>query len=57
LIDNKKILPLSIMASLAHAFSESNLPYKVDVIDLNNISNRLRKKIASGRVLFLEKRA
>ena len=53
-IDSKNILPLSIIASLEHAFSESDLPYKVDVVDLNNINDSFRNKIDPDRVLFWE---
>lgn len=55
-IDSEKILPLSIISSLGHEFSESDLPYKVDIVDLNNISESFRNKIIAEMVLFWEKK-
>jgi len=53
-IDSNQTLSLSIMASLEHDFSESDLPYKVDIVDLNNISESFRKKIQTEMILFGE---
>ncbi len=53
-IDSNQILPLSILSSLAHDFSESDLPYKVDVVDLNNINDNFRNKIRIEMILFWE---
>ena len=38
-------LNLSTLANLQEAFSESPLPYKVDLIDLNNISDDFKQLI------------
>ena len=51
-MDSNVALPISIISSLEHDFSESDLPYKVDVIDLNNISDSFRKKIQTEMILF-----
>lgn len=51
-IESKQILPISIISSLEHDFSESNLPFKVDVVDLNNISEIFRNKIQAEMILF-----
>jgi hypothetical protein len=37
-------------ASLTEAFSESDLPYKVDIVDWHNIDDRWRRTIAADRV-------
>jgi type I restriction enzyme S subunit len=52
----KSKLDFSILASLQHDFSESDLPYKVDIIDLNNIEENFRDKIKSDLVFFFEKK-
>jgi len=41
-----------MLASLEHDFSESDLPYKVDIVDLNNVSESFRNKIQSKMILF-----
>ena len=51
-IESKQILPLSIMSSLEYDFSESDLPYKVDIVDLNNVSENFRNKIQTEMILF-----
>ena len=47
LIDTKPI-PLSTRADLAQAFSESDLPWKVDLVDWHNISTEFRKIIETN---------
>lgn len=49
-IDLGKPLPLSISAKLAYDFEESNLPYRVDVVDWHSISDSFRERIAKDRV-------
>jgi|SRR5579872_3075052 len=51
-MDANEILPISILSSLEHDFSESDLPYKVDIVDLNNMSESFRKKIQMEMILF-----
>lgn len=55
-IDTDEILPIPIISSLEHDFSESDLPYKVDIIDLNNISDSFRNKIQTEMVPFWKKK-
>lgn len=47
LIDSKP-LPLSIRAELNHAFSESDLPWKVDLVDWHSISPEFQKVIQTN---------
>ncbi|MCL2145375.1 MAG: nucleotidyltransferase domain-containing protein [Endomicrobia bacterium] len=43
-------LPFEIYASLVNAFENSVLPYKVDVVDLNEISDQFRNNIKNDFV-------
>ncbi len=47
-----KELPLSILSDLADDFDESDLPYKVDVVDWNSITESFRKHIQDDRVVL-----
>jgi type I restriction enzyme S subunit len=49
-----KPLPLSVSAALADDFSESNLPWKVDVVDWAATSDSFRKVIARDKVVVQE---
>ena len=49
-IDAGRRLSLDETAKLAEAFSESDLPYRVDVVDWHSIGDRFRNIIASERV-------
>ena len=42
----------SILADLNEAFDESELPYKIDMIDWNSITDSFRKHIEHQRVLM-----
>lgn len=53
-IDSGQALPLSLLSSLENDFSESDLPYKVDIVDLNNISEDFFKKIQTEMIIFWE---
>jgi len=44
-------LDLSILAELADDFSESNLPFKVDIIDWATTGERFRKIIDAKRIV------
>lgn len=50
-----KPLPLSVSASLADDFSESDLPWKVDVVDWATTSESFRKIIERDKVLAQER--
>jgi type I restriction enzyme S subunit len=45
-------LPLTVSAALAEAFSESDLPWRVDVVDWATTSDAFRKIIERDRVLL-----
>jgi uncharacterized protein len=49
-IDAGRQLTLDEMARLSEAFSDSDLPYKVDFIDWRDIDDRWRRTIAAERV-------
>ena len=45
-------LPLSALAGLAEAFSESDLPWRIDVVDWSTTSEAFRKIIARDKVVL-----
>jgi type I restriction enzyme S subunit len=47
-----KPLPLSTQAALAEAFSESDLPWRIDVVDWSTTSDAFRKIIARDKVVL-----
>lgn len=44
-------LPLSVRAALAEAFSQSDLPWKVDIVDWATTGEPLRKIIEASKVV------
>ena len=53
-IDAGRRLTFDEMARLSEAFSDSDLPYRVDLIDWHNIDDRWRQAIATERVARTE---
>jgi len=51
-IDAGRRLTLDEMARLTEAFSDSDLPYRVDVVDWHGLDDRFRRLIAGERVLL-----
>jgi predicted nucleotidyltransferase len=49
-VDSGRCLTLDERAALAEAFSDSDLPYKVDLVDWHDIDERFRQTIAAERV-------
>lgn len=49
-----KPLPLSTLANLADDFSESDLPWKVDVLDWAATSESFRQSISQTRMVVLQ---
>ena len=49
-------LPLAVGAALAEAFSESDLPYKVDIVDWAALSEPFRRIIERHKVVVQEGR-
>lgn len=47
-----KELPLPLLSDLNDDFDESDLPYKVDVVDWNTITESFRKRIQNHRELL-----
>ena len=45
-------LPLALLAEVAEAFSESDLPWKVDLVDWATTSERFREVIAGQRLIL-----
>jgi predicted nucleotidyltransferase len=53
-IDAGRLLTLDKIAELTEAFSDSDLPYKVDLVDWHNIDDRWRPTIMAERVALTE---
>jgi type I restriction enzyme S subunit len=53
-IDASRPLTLDEIAGLAEAFSDSNLPYKVDLVDWHSIDDSWRQTITTERVALTE---
>jgi uncharacterized protein len=53
-IDAGRRLTLDEIAQLAEAFGDSDLPYKVDLVDWHDIDDRWRQIIASERAPLSE---
>jgi type I restriction enzyme S subunit len=53
-IDAGRQLTLDETARLSEAFSDSDLPYRVDLIDWQGIDDRWRRTIAAQRVALTE---
>ncbi|GAA0547139.1 nucleotidyltransferase domain-containing protein [Rheinheimera aquimaris] len=45
-------LPLALLAEVAEAFSESDLPWKVDLVDWATTSQRFRQVIAEQKLIL-----
>lgn len=50
----KEKVPLSILAKIDDDLEESNIPYLVDVVDFNNVSDKF-KEVASGKIILWSK--
>jgi uncharacterized protein len=53
-IDAGRRLTLDEIAGLTEAFSDSDLPYKVDLVDWHDIEDRWRQIIVAERVALTE---
>ena len=53
-IDAGRRLTLDEIAGLAEAFSDSDLPYKVDLVDWHDIDDRWRQAIAAERATLAD---
>ena len=51
-IVSERTLPLTLLAEVAEAFSESDLPWKVDLVDWATTSERFQQVIAGQKLLL-----
>ena len=47
---NHQKLSIKLLSQLDHAFDESDLPYKVDIVDWNDLDNSFREMIQAVRI-------
>jgi predicted nucleotidyltransferase len=50
LVITEEAIPLSTLSALGEAFSESNLPFKVDIVDWHRITPEFRENINREQV-------
>ncbi|MEK7094816.1 MAG: nucleotidyltransferase domain-containing protein [Patescibacteria group bacterium] len=48
-------LPISVLAELRHAFSASDLPYRVDIVDMSIVSKDFRSVIEANNIIIIDK--
>ena len=53
-VDAGRGLTLDEIAKLTEAFSDSDLPFKVDLIDWRNVEDRWRQRIVPERIALTE---
>ena len=46
-ISGKRKLPISILAKIYNELEESDIPYKVDLVDFSNVSDKFKKSAMS----------
>lgn len=51
-IISQQPIPLPLLAEVAEAFSESDLPWKVDLVDWATTSERFRQVIAAKKLIL-----
>lgn len=51
-LEDRQSLPLSLIATLAEAFEESALPWKVDIVDRMTVSDGFGHLIDQSKVAF-----
>jgi hypothetical protein len=51
-VDNQQTLNFETLAALRDAFAESNLPYKVDVVDWHSMDPAFQALIQNKRLLI-----
>ena len=56
-VDAGRSLTLEELASLAEAFGESDLPYRVDLVDWRSLDDRFRRIISHGRTRLADSAA
>ena len=53
-VDSGRALTLDELAILGEGFAESDLPYRVDLVDWHNLDDRFRQTIATERVALAQ---
>ena len=53
-LEGSSALDYNIMLALNTAFEESSLPYKVDVVDLNQVSSSFRRIVGTQKILLTD---
>ena len=51
-IKGKTLISLKLLAYLRNDFSESNLPYKVDIVDWHSLNDSFKKIVERDKVLL-----
>ncbi len=51
-IDNKTKIEPYILSQIKEALEESVIPFTIDVVDLNNISNNFKEQILKERIIW-----
>ncbi len=51
-LHKQTILSLDILSELEDKFEDSALPYKVDIVDLNNVSDNFKNAISHQAILI-----
>ncbi len=54
-LDSDRPIPLRIISELRETFSESDLPFRVDVVDIARVSQEFKKIILSNCVIIQRK--
>lgn len=52
-IDNKQKIDSYILSDIKEQIEESTIPFTVDIVDLNRVSDDFKKEILRDRVLWL----
>ena len=52
-IDNNKKIDSHILSTIKEQIEESTIPFTVDIIDLNSISEEFKNEILKDRVLWI----
>ncbi|MBT4594858.1 nucleotidyltransferase domain-containing protein [bacterium] len=51
-LDNKNQIDHYILSCIAEDIDESNVPFTVDVVDLNNVSEDLKKQMLKNEIVW-----
>ena len=51
-IDNNKKIDRKIISQVKNAIDSFNIPYTIDIVDLNNVSETLKKQLERDKILW-----